>query len=132
MTDFSSPTFNGFRRDPGPDQLERLTLTNEQREQIGLIHLSSRDASRENESKIRAADDQLRMCVDIGGFDFDKVKPLIRAMTEAMAAIELNRLAADAEINKLLTTEQKTQLWQLREQRPPTPPGGGFGRPQPQ
>ncbi|MFT3745993.1 MAG: Spy/CpxP family protein refolding chaperone [Pyrinomonadaceae bacterium] len=123
------PPPDGFRRGPGPDPLERLNLTDEQREQIGLIKLTSRDASREQESKIRAADEQIRMYVDSGAFDIEKVKPLLKAKAEAMIAVELSRLAADAEINKLLTSEQKTQLAQLRDQRPPTPPGSGFGPP---
>ena len=126
-SDFPPPPPDGFRR--GPDMLERINLTDEQREQIGLIKITVRDSSRESENRVRAADEQLRMYVESGGFDPDKVKPIIRAKMEAQTAIELARLAADAEINKLLTTEQKAQLAELRDQRPPTPPGGGFGPP---
>lgn len=125
--DFPPPPPDGFRRGPGPDPLERINLTDEQREQIGLIRLTARDASREQESKVRAADEQIRMYVESGVFDIEKVKPLVKAKFDAQVSIELSRLAADAEINKILTSEQKTQLAQLRAQRPPTPPGSGFG-----
>ncbi|MEQ1604668.1 MAG: Spy/CpxP family protein refolding chaperone [Pyrinomonadaceae bacterium] len=115
QNDFPPPPPAGFRRGPGPDLLERINLTVEQREQIGLIKMTARDASREQESKIRAADVQIRMYVESGGLDVEKVKPLVRAKIEAQIAVEISRLMADAEINKLLTSEQKTQLAQMRD-----------------
>jgi Spy/CpxP family protein refolding chaperone len=114
---------------PSGDVYERLGLTDLQKEQIGAIRFASREASYENESKMRAADEQLRMMIDGGSFTVQKAAPLVRAKSDAMAAIELNRLAADAQIQNLLTTEQKTQLSQTWERRPPGPPGGGFGPP---
>lgn len=98
--DFPPPPPDGFRRGPGPDPLERINLTDEQREQIGLIRLTARDVSREQESKVRAADEQIRMYVESGVFDIEKVRPLVKAKFDAQVSIELSRLAADAEINK--------------------------------
>ena len=82
------------------------------------------------ESKLRAADEQLRMMIESGSFDTDKATPLVRAKADASAQIELIRLGTDAAVQKLLTSDQKAQLAQLASARQPFPPERGFGRPQ--
>ena len=124
------PPPDGFRRGPGQDIFATLDLTYQQQEQISTIKANSRVASREFEGKMRAADDQLRMMVESGAFDVEKATPLVRAKADAMSSIELIRLSSDAGIQNLLTTDQKAQLAQARQQRPSFPPGSGFGPPE--
>jgi len=116
--------FHG-RRDP----VDQLNLTTEQRQQIEAIRFNGREAASEYESKLRGAEDQLRMMVEGGNFDLEKARPLVRAKSEAMSSIELVRLSGEAEIQRLLTTEQKAQIAQMREARPPFPPEGSVAPP---
>ena len=129
--DFPPPPPGDRGRGPrgGGDMYQDLALTEFQKDQIGALRFNSMDASREAQATIRTADEQLRAMVDSGSFDIDKAKPLIQAKADAMAAVELNRLIGEAAIQRVLTTEQRAQLAQIKERRPPVPPGRGFGPP---
>jgi Spy/CpxP family protein refolding chaperone len=106
--------------------LEKLNLTDAQKEQIHPIVFNLRDATREYDGKIRAASEQLRMMVEGGNFTDESAQPFLKTKTDALMQTELLRLRADAAIIKILTSEQKAQLVLVRERRPPSPPGGGF------
>lgn len=120
-----------FGRGPGgPGRFEKhlfdqLGLTTAQKEQIETFETAGREASKEFFGKVRAADEQLRMMMDGGNYSEAQARPLVREKAQAMTEIELIRLGTEAAISKLLTTEQKAQLAQLKEKRPPFPPGGG-------
>lgn len=110
----------------GPHIIDQLDLTDAQKEQIHAMEFASREASKEYFGKVRAADDQLRMMIESGNYSEAQARPVLKDKAQNMTELELIRLGTDAAIQKLLTAEQKTQLAQLREKRPPFPPGGGF------
>lgn len=109
-----------------PRMLEQLNLTDAQKEQIEAIHTASRGASKENFDKIRTADEQLRTIIESGAFDEAQARTILTTKSEAMIETEIQRLRTDAAIIKILTAEQKTQLEQLKNERPEPPRGGGF------
>jgi Spy/CpxP family protein refolding chaperone len=109
----------------GPYIFDQLNLTDTQKEQIRAMEFASREASKEYLAKVRAADDQLRMMIEGGNYTETQARPILRDKAQSMTELELIRLGTEAAIQKLLTAEQKTQLAQFREKRPPFPPGGG-------
>lgn len=110
-----------------PHVLEKLNLTDAQKDQIEAFQTNSRDAGKEFFEKIRTADEQLRAMVETGSFNEENARQILSAKAAAMTELELVRLRTDAAIFGLLTTEQKAQLAQLKQERPLFPPGdGGF------
>lgn len=109
-----------------PRVLEQLNLTDAQKEQIAAIQAASREAGKENFDQVRAADEQLRTMVESGNFDETQARTILNAKAQAMTEAEIARLRTDAAIFKVLTAEQKTQLEQLKQQRPEPPQRGGF------
>lgn len=124
------PPMDGRRPGPPPDIFTRLSLTDDQKTQIEAIRNNEREAGKDQIAAIRKADEQLRMMVDGGTFTVENAQPIIRAKANAQAELELIRLGSQASIQKILTQDQRTQLNDLRERRPPSPPGGEFGPPQ--
>lgn len=110
----------------GPDALELVGLTDQQRDQIETIRIAAFEASRSATLRIANADEQIRMYFESGGSDAAKVAPLVKAKMQALAVIELKRLAADAEITQLLSSEQKALLFQMRGRRLPSLPADGL------
>lgn len=119
------PPPGGHRGGFGPHIFDQLNLTDAQKEQIRAMEFASHEASKEYFAKVRAADDQLRMMVESGNYSETQARPILKDKAQTMTELELIRLGTEAVIQKLLTAEQKTQLAQLREKRPPFPPGGG-------
>lgn len=125
------PPLGEFGRGPGGPGgfgrhiLDQLGLTAAQKEQVETFETAGREASKEYFGKVRAADEQLRMMMDGGNYSGAQARPLVKEKAQAMAEIELIRLGTEAAISKLLTTEQKAQLAQLKDKRPPFPPGSG-------
>ena len=117
------PPPDGRGRFPGRDPFDQLDLTESQRDLIDAVRISLRDASREQEIKVRNADEQLRAMIAADAYTAEKATPVLRAKAEALTEIELFRLAGEVEIRKVLTTEQKAKLAQLAERRPPPPDG---------
>lgn len=113
-----------------PHVFEKLNLTDAQKEQIETLHTSSRDAGKEFFEKVRTADEQLRTMVEAGNFNEESARQIISAKTSAMTELELIRLRTDAAIFGILTAEQKAQLVQMKEERPPFPPGKDGFRPE--
>ena len=109
-----------------PRMLEQLNLTDAQKEQIQAIETSSRDASKENFDKMRTFDEQLRKLIESGTFDEAQARQILNAKSQTMIELEIIRLRTDAAVLKILTTEQKAQLEQLKQQRPEFPPRDGF------
>lgn len=110
-----------------PRILDQLNLTAEQKQQIEAIQLNARDAGKENFDKVRSFDEQLRKAVEGGNFNEEQVRAILNSKAQAMIESEILRLRADAAVYKILTAEQKTQLEQLKTQRPEPPPLGGRG-----
>jgi len=112
-----------------PHIFEKLNLTSAQKEQIEAFQTNSRDAGKEFFEKVRTADEQLRTMVEAGNFNEESARQIISAKTSAQTELELIRLRTDAAIFGILTAEQKAQLAQLKEERPPFPPGKDGFRP---
>lgn len=130
------PRGEGFRPPPQgglpPHVFEKLNLTSAQKEQIEAYRTNSRDAGKEFFEKVRTADEQLRTMVEAGNFNEESARQIISAKTSAQTELELIRLRTDAAIFGILTAEQKAQLAQLKEERPPFPPGKDGFRPEKQ
>lgn len=125
--DFPPPPPPGDgRHGPGRNAYEKLNLNDTQKEQIKAMEDASHEASREFFGKLRAADEQLRLMIENGNFSADQARPILKDKAQNMTELELIRLGTEAAIQRVLTAEQKTQLAQIREKRPPFPPGGGF------
>lgn len=113
-----------------PHVFDKLNLSSAQKEQIEAFRTNSRDAGKEYFEKVRTADEQLRTMVEAGNFNEESARQIISAKTSAQTELELIRLRTDAAIFGILTAEQKAQLAQLKEERPPFPPGDGGFRPE--
>ena len=127
------PRGEGFEPPPQsglpPHIFEKLNLTSAQKEQIEAYRTNSRDAGKEYFEKVITADEQLRTMVEAGNFNEENARQIIGAKTSAQTELELIRLRTDAAIFAILTAEQKAQLAQLKEERPPFPPGKDGFRP---
>lgn len=121
------PRGEGFGRGGLPPHVfEKLDLTDAQKQQIETLQTSSRDSGKEYFEKVRTADEQLRTMIESGSFNEESARQIIIAKASAQTELELIRLRTDAAIFGILTVEQKAQLAQLKEDRPPFPPGDGF------
>lgn len=113
-----------------PHVLEKLNLTDAQKEQIEALRTNSRDAGKEFFEKVRTADQQLRTLVESGNFNEENARRILTAKASAQTELELVRLRTDAAVFAVLTADQKAQLAQMKEERPPFPPGEGDFRPE--
>jgi Spy/CpxP family protein refolding chaperone len=109
-----------------PQMLEELNLSDQQKQQIRVFVDKARSDSEQYFEEMKASDAQLRILVESGNFSEEKARQILNNKSQIVTEMEIIRLRADAAILNLLTAEQKTRLAQLRERRPPTPPGGGF------
>lgn len=109
-----------------PGTLERLDLTDEQKQQIEAIHAASREASKANFDKMRGFDEQLRKAIEGGNFDEAQTRQILTEKAQVQIELEISRLRADAAVLKILTAEQKAQLEQLKQERREPPMRGGF------
>lgn len=134
QTNSGKPRGGGDRRDRpmpppnglNPRMLDQLNLTDEQKTQIEAIQTGSRDAGKENFDKIRSFDEQLKKAVEGGNFNEEQIRQILNSKAQLMTELEISRLRADAAVYKILTAEQKTQLEQLKQQRPEPPQRGGL------
>ncbi len=120
------PPPDGMRPGGGglpPHILEQLNLTDAQKQQIQTIETASRDASKENFDKMRGYDEQLRKSVESGAFNEEQARQILNSKAQTMVEMELVHLRSEASIFKILTTDQKAQLEQLKQQRPGPPRG---------
>lgn len=109
-----------------PRMLDELSLTDRQKEQVRALADKARTDSEQFFEELKTADAQLRLLVESGNFDEEKARGILNNKSQVAVELELIRLRTDAAILNLLTAEQKTQLAQLKEKRPQTPPVGGF------
>lgn len=121
----------GFRP-PLPDRamggipsfaLEKLNLTDAQKEQIKTLEENSRTASKNNFEQIRTYDEQLKTMLDGGIFDEDQARQILTGKAQIMTEMQIARLKTDFAIRNILTAEQKAQLETLKQQRPEMPRG---------
>lgn len=122
----------GFRPPPGmmgggfpPQVLDKLGLSDQQKEQIKNLEENSRTASKAYFDKLKGFDDQLRTLADSESFNEDQARQILTNKAQVMTELELIRIKNGIAIKNLLTAEQKTQLEQLKQERP-GPPRGGF------
>lgn len=115
-----------------PHVLEKLNLTDAQKQQIEAFRTNSRDAGKEFFEKVRTADEQLRTMIESENFSEENARQILAAKASAQTELELVRLRTDAAVFGILTAEQKAQLAQMKKDRPPFPPGDGGNRPEKQ
>ncbi len=129
----SSSTGKGFKPPMGrpggggipPQVLDKLNLTDAQKQQIQTLQETARSTSKDNFAKIKTYDDQLKAMTDSGTFNEDQARQILNAKAQIMTEVEIVHLKTDAAIKNLLTADQKTQLETLKQQRPDF----GHGRP---
>ena len=107
-----------------PEVMEKLDLTADQKAAIESIRANERQSNSENFTTVRNADEQIRAMIDGGTFSIDAARPIVKARASAQAEIDLVRLANEAAIRSILTTDQRAKLDSMAR-RPPTPPVGG-------
>jgi protein CpxP len=112
-----------------PRMLDELNLTAEQKTQVKGLMDKTRSDSEQFFEELKTSDAQLRLLTESGNFNEEKARQILSVKTQAQTEMEIIRLRADAAIYNLLTAEQKTQLAQIKEQRPQMPPNGGGFRP---
>jgi Spy/CpxP family protein refolding chaperone len=131
---FTGGEGRGFRPPTGmiggglpPQVLEKLNLSDQQKEQIKTLEDAARADSKAYFDKLKGFDEQLRTIADAGeAFNEEAARQILNGKAQVMTELELIRLKTGAAIKNLLTAEQKTQLEQLKLQRP-EPPRGGRG-----
>ena len=101
-----------------PFVLDKLNLTDAQKQQIQTLQEAGRAGSKENFDKIRAYDDQLRALVDGGGtFDEAQARQILGNKAQLMTELEITRIKTDIAVRNVLTAEQRAQLETLKGQR---------------
>lgn len=108
-----------------PFVLDKLNLTDAQKQQIQTIQDAARTNSKENFDKIKTFDDRIKAMADGGTFDEAQARQILNNKAAAMTELEIARIKTDIAVRSVLTTEQKTQLETLKGQRPEF---GGRGR----
>jgi Spy/CpxP family protein refolding chaperone len=101
-----------------------LDLTTAQIEQVKAIHDEARTAAQPFESQVRAAGEKLRALVEAAAFDEDAVRTLLAGQVKAETELRVIQARADAATYRLLTSEQRSTLAEMR-QHPPRPGRGG-------
>ena len=137
----------GFRHDgdgPGggrggagipPQVLDKLNLTDAQKQQIQSLQDAARSAQKDNFDKIRTFDDQLKTMIDGGTFDEAQARQILTNKAALTTELEIARIKTDIAVRNVLTAEQKAQLETLKGQRPDFGGRGGHhsdAAPQPQ
>lgn len=95
-------------------QSERITLTDEQRQQILAAQHGFREASINRGAEIRIAELDLRELMRVDSPDISAVEAKMREISEHRIAARTGALRFDAAVSEILTTEQVEQLGQQR------------------
>jgi periplasmic protein CpxP/Spy len=107
----------------GPDMpfghvpLHRLNLTEAQQDKLFAIMHAQAPQRREHDKAVRKAHDALRELGRADKFDDAKATALSRDLGQAVAAQALLQARTDAQIQAVLTPEQREQLRQLPQHR---------------
>lgn len=112
-----------------PHVLEKLNLTDAQKEQIKTLEESARAASKDNFDKIKSFDEQIKTSLDSGTFDENQIRQILNNKAQIMTEMQISRLKTEFAIKNILTAEQKAQLETLKQQRPEMPRGFRPGMP---
>ena len=111
------------RGGPGPDlplgrlPLHRLNLTEAQQDKLFAIMHAQAPQRRDDDKAIRKAHEALRELARGDKFDDAKAGALSRDLGQAVAAEALLQARTDAQIQAVLTPEQREQLRQLHQHR---------------
>jgi protein CpxP len=105
----------------GPMSLRGVVLDEAQQDKVFAIVHAQEPQMREQEKAARHAHEALRAMVTSGQFDEAKASALAQAGAKAMAATALQRARTDAQINALLTPEQRRQANDHGPRREPRP-----------
>jgi periplasmic protein CpxP/Spy len=97
--------------------LHRLNLTEAQQDKLFAIMHAQAPQRREHDKAVRKAHDALRELGRADKFDDAKATALSRDLGQAVAAQALLQARTDAQIQAVLTPEQREQLRQLRPHR---------------
>jgi Spy/CpxP family protein refolding chaperone len=103
----------------GPGGFHGLNLSEAQQDKLFAIHHAQEPQRREQEKAVRKAREALRALVDGGQFDEGKASTLAQAEGKAIATLSLMRARTQAQVQAVLTAEQRTQLSQDGEGRGP-------------
>ena len=114
-----------------PQVLDKLNLTDAQKQQIKTLMDNARTASKSQFDKLRGFDDELKTVADAASFNEDAARQILTAKAQVMTELEIVHLKTDIAIKNILTAEQKTQLEQLKLQRPDFGRGQRPGMPPP-
>jgi protein CpxP len=110
--------------------INRLNLTDAQRDQVRGLAESNRDANQALGERARAAHEALQAAITAETFD----EGAIRAASAEVASVDADLAVAHAklhsEILQVLTPEQRTQLKELQAKRPQRPERRGPPPPQ--
>lgn len=101
-----------------PFVLDKLNLTDVQKQQIQTLQEAARTASKENFDKIKTFDDQLKTMIDGETFNEEQARQILAGKAAIMTEVEIARIKTDIAVRNVLTAEQKTQLETLKQQRP--------------
>lgn len=126
-----APPRNDFHRGGlHPRLLERLNLTDQQKQQIASLHENQRAAAETRFEQFKAADEAVRDLIAAAEFNEAAARAALDRRAGIQIELELLRLKTDFQILALLTADQKTQLETLRQHRPESKSGGReFGAP---
>jgi len=113
-----------------PRALEQLSLTDEQKTQIGKLQENARSASQIYFEKLQVVEEKIKDTTEGESFDESAARKLLKNRNEIQLEIEIIRLKTDSVIFNLLTAQQIAQLDLLKQQRPEFPPQDGFRPPQ--
>jgi Spy/CpxP family protein refolding chaperone len=98
-----------------PFVLDKLNLTEAQKQQIQTLQDAHRSASKENFDKIKAFDDRLKTLIDGGNFNEEQARQILGGKAAIMTELEIARIKTDISVRNVLTTEQKAQLETLSD-----------------
>lgn len=106
-----------FGKDHG---MRALNLSQEQQDKIFKIRQDKAQAFYDQKKALRAARDSLRDVGRDGAFDEAKAKQASDALGQAQSRLALLRAQTHAEIQAVLTPEQREKMSQMRMPRPPS------------
>ncbi|MDB5918428.1 MAG: hypothetical protein JWR40_2662 [Massilia sp.] len=105
----------------GPMLPPGVRLDEAQQDKVFAIVHAQQPQMREQEKAARHAHEALRAMAASGQFDDARASSLAQAGGQAMAAMALQRARMDAQINALLTPEQRRQAREPGPRRDPRP-----------
>ena len=103
--------------------LRALDLTEAQRDQIFKIHHEQAPAFRDQMKKVRTSREELQKLAVADKFDQTAVRRAADTQAKAISDLSVMRVQTASRVRAVLTPEQRTKLYQMREQRRHGPRG---------